>query len=189
MKKIEEYAEENFIPIMQKEGIDYLINFIKENKIYNILELGSAIGYSAIKMALVDENINIVTIERDVDRYNEALKNINEFNLNNQIKIINNDIFDVDIEDKFDLIFIDAAKGQNIRFFNKFKNNLNKNGYIITDNIKFHGLVENVNEIKSRNLRQMIRKIDNYIKFLEENEEFKTEFIDIGDGLSISSWR
>lgn len=188
MEELEKYAKDNFIPIMQKEGMEYLNSFIKENKILNILELGSAIGYSAINMALVDSKIHVLTIERDIDRYNEAVKNINNFNLNEQIEIFNKDIFDIELNQKFDLIFIDAAKGQNIKFFLKFKDNLSENGFIITDNIKFHGLTENVEEIKSRNLRQMIRKINEYVLFLKNNGEFKTKFIDIGDGLSIS-WR
>ena len=188
MEEMEEYAKDNYVPIMQKEGMEYLINFIKEHNIVNILELGSAIGYSAINMALVNKNIHVVTIERDIIRYNEAVKNIEKLNLNNQIEIINDDIFNVDLNSKFDLIFIDAAKSQNIKFFLKFKENLNIKGFIITDNIKFHGLTNNIKEIKSRNLKQMIRKINDYIEFLNTNEEFKTKFIDVGDGLSIS-WR
>lgn len=189
MNDLEEYAKKFNIPIMQKEGINYLKNFIEKNNIKKILELGSAIGYSAINMALVNNDINVITIERDSNRYNEAVKNIAKFNLNNQIKIINDDIFNVDLSDKFDLVFIDAAKAQNIKFFNKFKNNLNKNGYIVTDNISFHGLTKNIDEIKSKNLRQMVRKINNYILFLKENNEFKTVFVEIGDGLAISTWR
>ena len=91
LDNIEKYAKKYNIPIMQKDGIDFLTNFIKENNIKNILEIGTAIGYSAIKMALVDKDINIVSIERDINRYNEAIKNVSEFNLNNRIKLINDD--------------------------------------------------------------------------------------------------
>jgi len=185
MLKIEKYAKEYNIPIMQKDGIEFLIKFIKENNIKNILEIGSAIGYSAIKMALINKSIKITTIERDLERYNIALENIKRFNLENQINIINKDAFDVELNDKFDLIFIDAAKAQNIKFFNKFKTNLNQNGFIITDNLNFHGLV-NSDENLSRNLRQLVRKIKDYIKFLKENNEYETEFFDIGDGISIT---
>ena len=106
MLELEEYAKKYNIPIMQKEGIIFLTNFIKNKKIKNILEIGTAIGYSTIKMALVNENIKVTSIERDIDRYNEAVKNINKFNLNKQIKLINNDAFNVELVDKFDLIFI-----------------------------------------------------------------------------------
>ena len=79
IEELEEYAYKNNIPIMQKDGIDFLTNYIKENNIKNILEIGSAIGYSAIKMALVDSSIKVTTIERDEERYLEAVKNIKKF--------------------------------------------------------------------------------------------------------------
>ena len=108
MKDLEEYAKKNKIPIMQKDGILYLINYIKENNIENILEIGSAIGYSSIMMASINKNIKVTTIEKDTVRYLEAVSNIQKYNLNKQIKIINKDATEVEINDKFDLIFIDA---------------------------------------------------------------------------------
>ena len=170
---------------MLPDGILFLTNYIKENKIKRILEIGTAIGYSAIKMALIDKDIHVVTIERDEERYKEALKNIKLFNLENQIDVIFDDAFNVELSDKFDLIFIDAAKSQSIKFFEKFKSNLDINGTIITDNINFHGLTH-AEYIKNRNTRQMIGKIRKYIEFLENNQEFTTYFIDDGDGISIS---
>lgn len=183
--EIERYAKEYKIPIMQKEGITFLTEFIKKNNIKKILEIGTAIGYSAIKMALVDENIKIISIERDENRYQEAVKNIKKFNLENRIELINKDAFDIELEEKFDLIFIDAAKAQNIKFFQKFEKNLNNNMYIITDNINFHGLV-NSNQPLKKNLRQLVKKIENYIEFLKNNNHYQTKFYDIGDGISIS---
>ena len=109
MKDLEEYAKKNKIPIMQKDGILYLINYIKENNIENILEIGSAIGYSSIMMASINKNIKVTTIEKDTVRYLEAVSNIQKYNLNKQIKIINKDATEVEINDKFDLIFIDAS--------------------------------------------------------------------------------
>lgn len=185
IEDLEKYAKENNVPIMLKSGIDYLTKYIKVNNVKNILEIGSAIGYSAIKMALVNSDISVTTIERDINMYNEAVKNINAFNLSNQIKIINADALDVDIIGKFDLIFIDAAKSQYIKFFEKYKHNLEDGGVIITDNLDFHGLVLDDSSC-SRNTKQLVRKIRNYIDFLKNNEEFDTEFISLGDGISIS---
>ena len=185
LEQIEEYAKQYNIPIMQKEGIDFLTSFIKENNIKTILEIGTAIGYSAIKMALVDENIKIVSIERDEVRYLEAVKNINKFKLENRIKLINADVFDVALNEKFDLIFLDAAKAQNIKFFKKFEENLNHQKYIITDNLNFHGLVDSC-EKKSKNLRRLTDKIREYRQFLKENRDYDTRFYNIGDGISIS---
>lgn len=88
LKKIEVYAGNNNVPIMLKDGIEYLCNYIKENNVKRILEIGTAIGYSAIKMALVNNDIEITTIERDEQRYNLALNNIKKFNLENRIKVI-----------------------------------------------------------------------------------------------------
>ena len=187
IKKMEEYASINNIPIMQKDGIEFLLKYIKENNIKNILEIGTAIGYSSIRMALLDEDIFITTIERDEDRYNEAKNNINSFNLQNRIKLIYKDALEVELNDQFDLIFIDAAKAQNIKFFEKYKRNLKNNGTIITDNMYFHGLIfKSDKDIDSRNLRQLMRKLKNYHKFLKENKEYKTEFIDLGDGIAIT---
>jgi len=186
LEEIEIYAKENNIPIMEKEGINFLKNYIKENNITTILELGTAIGYSAIQMALLDKNIKIITIERDEIRYKEAINNIKKYNLENQITCYLMDIFDFETTEKFDLIFIDAAKSQSIKFFEKFKNNLNKNGTILTDNIYFHGYTLQEERIENRNLRQMVNKIRNYIDFLNNNQEFKTEILNIGDGIAVS---
>ena len=172
---------------MQKDGIEFLINYIKENNIKNILEIGTAIGYSSIRMALVNENIKVTTIERNKDRFEIAENNINSFNLKNRINLIYKDALEVELNDKYDLIFIDAAKAQNIKFFEKYKNNLENNGTIITDNMYFHGLIFKDNkDIESRNLRQLMRKLKNYHKFLKENKEYNTEFIDLGDGIAIT---
>ena len=180
------YAEENNVPIITDEGINYIREYIKKHNIKNILEVGAAIGYSSILMALVDKDITITTIERDEKRYLEAVKNIKKCHLEDRINLLYKDAFEVTLSDEFDLIFIDAAKAQNTRFFEKFEKNLSKNGTIITDNMNFHGLVEDTESIKSRNLRALVRKVKNYHEFLQNNENYETEFLDIGDGLAIS---
>lgn len=186
LEEIERYAKTYKIPIMEKEGIDFLIKYIKENNIKNILEIGSAIGYSSIKMALVDDEVKITTIEKDKMRYDIAVSNINNFNLSDRITILNEDALNSVIVDKFDLIFIDASKGNNINFFNKYKYNLKDNGVIITDNLSFHGLVENSELIKTKNQRGIVKKIKTYLEFLDDNSEFDTIYVLIGDKISIS---
>lgn len=185
LEKLEKFAKDNNVPIMLKDGIEFLINYIKDNNIKSILEIGTAIGYSSINMALTSDDIKITTIERDKTMYDLAINNIKSFELDNRINVIFKDALDVEITDKYDLIFIDAAKSQYIKFFEKFKNNLNNNGVIVTDNLFFHGLVENP-EGCSRNTRQLVGKIRKYVEFLKDNKEFDTEFISIGDGISIS---
>lgn len=187
VKEIRTYAKENNVPIMLDDGIEFLTKYIVENKINTVLEIGTAIGYSAIMMALANPNIIVTTIERDEKRYLEALKNIKKLNLENRITLIFNDALDVNIEGKYDLIFIDAAKAQSIKFFEKFERNLNPGGVIVTDNLEFHGLVKKKEEeIESRNLRALVRKVKEYINFLKANDRYETEFLSIGDGISVS---
>ena len=142
IREIKKYAVDNNIPIMEDEGIEFLTNFVIKKQIKNILEIGTAIGYSAIMMALTSDDVHVTTIERDEVRYMEALKNIKKLNLEDRITLIFNDALTVKLEDEYDLIFIDAAKGKNKDFFLAFEKNLGPNGYIITDNMYFHGYVE-----------------------------------------------
>lgn len=186
LEKIEKYAHENRVPIMLPDGIEYLCNYIKENNIKDILEIGSAIGYSAIKMALVSDDIRVTTIEKDIDRYNMAVDNIKEFKLDKQINIIFGDALETEIDGKYDLIFIDASKGNNINFFNKYSHNLRDCGIIVTDNLSFHGLVEDESLIMTKNQRGIVRKIKEFITFLDNNEDFETKYVSVGDRIAIS---
>lgn len=185
--EMETYAKENNVPIIEKESIAYIMQYIKNNNVKSILEIGSAIGYSTILMASANINATITTIERDETRYMECLKNIKKVGLEKKINVVYQDALEVNLTGvSYDLIFIDAAKGQNTKFFEKYKYFLNPDGVIITDNLKFHGYVGKSSEIESKNLRQLVAKIEEYIDFLKDNKEFDTEFIDIGDGLSVS---
>ena len=185
--EMEEYASLNNVPIIEKPSIAFIMKYIKMNNVKKILEIGSAIGYSAILMASVDPEIEVTTIERDEARYMECLKNVKKCGLDKRINVVFQDALEANLSDvSYDLIFIDAAKGQYTKFFEKFQYFLSKNGSIITDNLKFHGQVGKSSSIESKNLRQLVQKIEGYIKFLSENKDFDTKFYDVGDGLSIS---
>ena len=187
IKEMEEYAKEYNVPIIEKDSIEFIKKYIKLNNVKKILEIGTAIGYSAIQMASLGSDINITTIERDEKRYMEAIKNIKKCNMEHQIEVVFQDALDVNLVGRdYDLIFIDAAKGQYIKFFEKFSHYLNPNGAIFTDNIKFHGLVYNNSDELTKNQRSIAEKIENYIEFLKNNQEFTTKIYDIGDGLSVS---
>ena len=187
---MKEYARNNNVPIMQDEGIDFVKNFIEKKNITNILEIGTAIGYSAIIMCLVNKDVIVTTIERDETRYMEALKNIKKFGLEKRINLIFNDALNVEFEEKFDLIFIDAAKRKNKEFFEHFVRYLDEDGYVITDNMNFHGYVKMDHEkIESKNIRDISEKINEYIYFLENNMEYKTTIYQVGDGLAVTERR
>lgn len=190
ISEIKKYALDNKVPIMVDESIDFLTSYIIKKKVRTILEIGTAIGYSAIMMALTNPNVTVVSIEKDRDRYLEAVKNVKKLNLQDRITLMYKDALDVKLKEKFDLILIDAAKSKNLDFFNHFEKNLSPKGAIITDNLSFHGYVKkDLSEIENRNLRALVKKIRNYIMFLDDNIKYKTIFYDIGDGLSVTEKR
>lgn len=188
IEEMEEYAKSKNVPIIEKDSITFIMKYIKLHNVKNILEIGSAIGYSSILMASVGEDVKVTTIERDESRYMECLKNVKKCGMEQKVNVVFQDALEVNlnVENKYDLIFIDAAKGQYIKFFEKFKYFLADGGIIVTDNLKFHGYVGSKKKIESKNLAALVRKIENYIVFLKDNEEFDTKFYDVGDGLSVS---
>lgn len=189
--EMENYASEHNVPIIEKKSIAFIMKYIRDNNIKSVLEIGSAIGYSAILMASSNQETMVTTIERDETRYMECLKNVKKCGMDKKINVVYQDALELNLSEdlRYDLIFIDAAKGQYTRFFEKYKNFLNPNGAIITDNIKFHGYVGESNKLDKGNLKSLVEKIEKYIEFLKTNTEFDTEFYDIGDGLSVSIWK
>ena len=186
LSSLKDYASQNSVPIMFDEGIEFIVNYIKENDVSFILEIGTAIGYSAIKFAQIHPEIRIFTIEYDIERYQKAVENITKLNLDDQITVFLGDALKFDFTEKFDLIFIDGAKSQYVNFFEKYKNNLKKDGVFISDNLFFHGMVENPELTQNYSTIKLIRKLKRYIDFLKANTEFETTFYEIGDGVAVS---
>lgn len=185
--EMERYADTNNVPIIEVDSIKFIMKYIKLNNVKKVLEIGTAIGYSAILMANATSDVEVTTIERDEKRYREAVKNINKCGLDKRIEVVYNDALEINLAGhKYDLIFIDAAKGGYIKFFEKFCHYLNPGGVIITDNLKFHGLVNNKASIKTKSLRGIVDRIERYVEFLNNNQDYITKFYDIGDGLSVS---
>ena len=184
-KKLDELklkALENHIPILSDDGLLFLIKTILDQKAKTVLEVGTAVGYSAIAIALLT-GCKVVSIERDEIRYQEALLNIKSFDLSNQITVILEDALNLELETKFDCVFIDAAKAQYEKFFTKYQKNLSENGFIIADNLNFHHL--DITKV-SRSTRNLIKRLNAFKVFLKNNEAFDTTFTDIGDGMSVS---
>ena len=166
---------------------------IRLHKPKNILEIGTAIGYSAIRMAKVCGS-NVYTIERNETMENEAIKNVEKANLSTQIHLIYKDAleaYDLVSNVEFDMIFIDAAKAQYMKFFNLYTPLLKRGGVVVCDNMAFHGLVELINDEKaymeqSRSVRGLIRKMAAFHDELLKNEDYYTSLYEVGDGIAIS---
>ena len=199
IKEMYQYAKDNDVPIISDEGLVYLLQLIRLTNAKRILEVGTAIGYSAIQMATLNKDIHIDTIEKDIDAYNIAISNINKAKLNDNIHVILKDGLTVTKNDlmgvasyEYDLIFIDAAKAQYKNFFNLFTPFLKKGGIVVCDNLLFHGLVglsleEKETKVTTKNLKGLVRKIEEFNDWLSKQKGYKTDFLRIGDGMSVST--
>ncbi len=157
-KTLEEYANNYHVPIVKEDSLMVILTIIKCCKVKRVLEIGTAIGYSAMQMASCIDDIYVDTIEKDEKMYQLAIS---------------------------DLIFIDAAKAQSKKFFERFNGLLNEQGIIITDNILFHGCVEKPENL-TKNVRKMVEKIAAYNTYLTTLTHFETTFLAVGDGLAIT---
>ena len=152
------YAAKNSIPIMRDGGVDFICNYIKEHNIKRILEIGTAIGFSQVA-----PDITVTTIELDIDRHIKAKQNIHDSGLDDRINAIHADALKLELDDTFDMIFIDAAKGQYINFFEKYTKNLAPQGVFISDNLSFHGMVEDLTLTHNYSTIKLVKNIRKYI--------------------------
>lgn len=186
IEEIKKDAENEHIPIMLDGGLQFLLGFIKEKDLKDILELGTAVGYSAINMALLDKAIHVDTIEKDKERYLKAKENIQKARLESQITAYYGVIEEFAINKKYDLIFVDAAKAQYQRYMERFLDNLKMTGYMIFDNMNFHGMVKDPSLTHNRNTKMLVKKIASFQHFVQEDERFDIILKeDIGDGILI----
>lgn len=175
------------IPILFAQGMELLEGLVKENQPKKFLEIGTAIGRTAIAVAALVPDCQVVTIERDPEMIALARKNIEESGMKERITLIEGDAKEVQIPDgPYDFIFIDAAKAQYKPFFEKYAPYLSEDGLILSDNMKFHGLVDHPERTHNRSTKNLIRRLKAYREFLETNEEFTTEFLDEGDGFALT---
>jgi len=190
--EMEQYATEHGVPIMELSGIETILQILRIADSKRILEVGTAIGYSALRMATVLPDATIITIERDSERYSIAEEYIKRANKTNQIEIIKGDALEVvpTVEQYglFDCIFIDAAKGQYKKFFELYSRFLQADGLIITDNVLFKGLVYE-QDVQNKRVRSLVTKINDFNQWLMKHPEFDTVIIPVGDGVAISKKR
>ena len=178
------------VPIIRDEGLAFLLNYISEHHCKQILELGTAVGYSAISMAKLSKDIHIDTIEKDPDMYGQAIKNIRENDLEDQISLFFMPIEDYVSEKHYDLIFVDAAKAQYGKYTEQFLDNLSEDGAMIYDNMIFHGLVYDIDHITSRSLKSLVKKIVKFSEMVHNDERFDImDFDNIGDGILVLTRR
>lgn len=190
IKGIEKQAKQGNVPIMDAVSVHFLMQLIRLHQPARILEIGTAIGYSALRMQEAYPAAKIITIERDEQHFKQAINNIEAQNKQDNIHVIFGNALDeleklaVDNE-QFDTIFIDAAKGQYKCFFDLSIPLLKDNGLIISDNVLFRGLVANPNA-ESRRLNKLAGKIRDYNEWLINHPGFTTSIVPIGDGVAIS---
>ncbi len=186
IKQIKKFAKIHSVPIMKDEGIEFICDYIIRHDVKSILEIGTGIGYSSIRFAKTKNDVFVYTIEFDIERYQEAVKNIADQNLMERILVFLGDAATFNFDKKFDLIFIDGPKAQYRKFFEHFQNNLSENGVFISDNLSFHGMVDDLSLTHNYSTIKLVKKIRKYIEFLKETPEFKTEFLSLGDGIAIT---
>ena len=188
ISEIKNFADFHSVPIMKDEGIDFICDYIRNHKVRRMLEIGTAIGFSSINFARTTPDVFVSTIEMDIERYKAAVRNIADNNLSDRITVYLGDAgaWTPPQGETYDLIFIDGPKAQYINHFERFAPYLAPGGAIITDNLSFHGMVEDLSLTHNYSTIKMMRKIRRFINFLKQNKDFDTTFYDIGDRISVS---
>jgi predicted O-methyltransferase YrrM len=188
--EMEQYARDHRVPIMQLEGMEALLQILRVQRPGRILEIGTAIGYSAIRMAEALPGTEVVTIEREPAMQEKAEENIGRAAAAGRIRLVRGDALELGEslpEGPFDALFIDAAKGQYRRFFDMYEPLLSTRGVIYCDNMFMHGLAaEDPNDIPRKN-RTMIRKLKAFTEWLMAHPGYDSALLPVGDGLMIST--
>ncbi len=185
--EIHDKAREEHVPIMKDDGMEFLLNLIQKNEnIRDILEIGTAVGYSSIQMAKIRWDNVIDTLEINPKMYEQALKNIEIENLQDRIHVHLMDGAEFETNKIYDLIFIDAAKSQYRRYLEHFMKNSRIGTVFVFDNLNFHGIVDDENLSHNRSTIQMVHKIKKFREHIIQDPRFETTFYNIGDGIAVS---
>ena len=185
--EIHDKAREEHVPIMKDDGMEFLLNLIQKNEnIRDILEVGTAVGYSSIQMAKIRWDNEIDTLEINPIMYEQALKKIEIENLQDRIHVHLMDGAEFETNKIYDLIFIDAAKSQYRRYLEHFMKNSRIGTIFVFDNLNFHGIVDDENLSHNRSTIQMAHKIKKFREHIIQDPRFETTFYNIGDGIAVS---
>ena len=184
---IKKKALEEHIPIIMDDTLEVIEEKLKDIEVKRLLEIGTAVGYSAMCFSqFLDEDGKIDTLERDTERVTEARENIKKVGVAEKINIIEGDAVEIlpKMNEKYDVVFIDAAKGKYPFFLKEALRMLKPNGIIFADNILYKGYV--MSDYNKHKQRTAVRNLREYIKEISENPNLETEILEVGDGLAIS---
>lgn len=186
LKELKKVANENHIPIIKDAGCDFLIDFCKTHNFENILEIGTAVGYSGSHILFQSATSHLTTIEINENSYNVAKKTFETLKLNDRVTQFWGDAKDVikALDQKFDFIFLDGPKGQYLSYMEDLIRLTKSGGYILADNIYFHGLVRGQEFVKHK-LRSMIVNLRKFIEFIQNDDRLETTLYDIADGIAV----
>ena len=185
--KIKEYALERHIPIIMDDTLEVIDKYLTEKRPEKILEIGTAVGYSAMCFSeYLRDGGKIDTIERDEERIQEAKENFKKVGVEDKIHLYEGDALEIlpTLNEKYDMVFIDAAKGKYPFFLKESLRMINDNGIIFADNILYKGYV--MSDYNKHKQRTAVRNLREYIKEVTENPDIETEILEVGDGLAIS---
>ena len=189
--KLEKEAKEHRVPIMDPVSMNYVMQLIRLAQPQSILEIGTAIGYSALRMQQAAPRSKITTIEKNEQMYERAFTNIKDMNHHNKIEIIYGDAMSeltklTLLERTYDFIFIDAAKGKYKQFFELVQPLISNKGVIVCDNVLFRGYVAHKGKAEQKRLEKLAEKLRLFNEWLSYHQEYDTSIVPIGDGISIS---
>ena len=187
IEQIKEKALDEHIPIIMDDTLEVVGKILEDKKPERILEIGTAVGYSAIMFSkYLTENGYIDTIERDEERIKEAKENVKDLNLEEKIHIFEGDAIEIlpTLKGPYDVVFIDAAKGKYPIFLSEALRMLGNNGIIVADNVLYKGYV--MSDYNKHKQRTAVRGLREFLKELNENENLTTQILEVGDGLAIS---
>ena len=181
------YAEQNNVPITKDDTMQFIVDYINQNNVQNILEIGTAIAYGTINMAMCDSVKSVTTLEIDTTNYRQALNNIAKYNILDKIdaRLIDARLYIDECDKKFDLIYLDGPKGQYINYLPKLLQMLNPNGTIIADNIFFHGMATG-EIVTPSSCRSMVNGLRLYVDEVTHNPNLETHIYQMGDGIAVT---
>ena len=186
LKKVKELALENHVPIIMDDTLEVIEKLLTDEKPKRILEIGTAVGYSASCFARVLDDVIIDTIELSEERYNEALINLEKIGVKDRVNVYLGNAVDIlpTLTENYDMVFIDANKGKYPVFLQEAIRMINNNGLIVADNVLYKGYV--MSDYNKHKQRTAVRHLREYIKEVTENPSLETEILEIGDGLAIT---